>query len=443
MADFTWQDALDIYGQAARANPRNYAQSRRLEDEWENTPVYDMLESSPALNLLRQYLPESVGSTQAGRWALNQLPKPKEPGTAVDKLRKAIEGMPLGGYTERELADYSEARANDARLQRYTVERGMVPDGLGTERPVGDSSRAALAQAAGAATADFVSDGARNIWWFLNAPQALASIAVLQGLSTTAPELKAEAGVSSRVPWIKNRNLRMAATVPAWIGTSLAIGNATRLPGYKAAVPSEADPTQAVDPVSEGISRYFLGRSGSLLPYDEFVKERPDVSRSEYEAYKAYLFGSSMPVKATLDGIHGPEVSFMGKSIPVATGLLPAVAAVVGARAGVRKAGRKLSAATWQDGDTRGRNLLRRAEDLRQEYKEAKDEDKEGAFLKYAQQQDANEGEILKQSLLYSGSAMGAAAIAGQTLESIRRAIKGKAPVEDPEEEQSSLPALR
>jgi hypothetical protein len=234
----------------------------------------------------------------------------------------------------------------------------------------------------------------------------------------------------------------MAATVPAWIGTSLAIGNATRLPGYKAAVPSEADPTQAVDPVSEGISRYFLGRSGSLLPYDEFVKERPDVSRSEYEAYKAYLFGSSMPVKATLDGIHGPEVSFMGKSIPVATGLLPAVAAVVGARAGVRKAGRKLSAATWQDGDTRGRNLLRRAEDLRQEYKEAKDEDKEGAFLKYAQQQDANEGEILKQSLLYSGSAMGAAAIAGQTLESIRRAIKGKAPVEDPEEEQSSLPAL-
>lgn len=443
MADFTWQDALEIYGQAARANPRNYSQYQRLDDDWENTPVYDMLESSPGLNLARQYLPESVGKTQAGRWLLNQLPQPKESGSAVDKARNILSNLPLGGYSKKQRDEYSEARAGDARLQRYTVERGKVPDGLGSERDVGDSSRAAMAQAAGAATADFVSDGARNIWWFLNAPQALASIAVLQGLATTAPELKAEAGVAGKVPWIKNRNLRMAATVPAWIGTSIAIGNAARLPGYKAAVPSEADPTQAVDPITEGVSRYFLGRTGSLLPYDEFVKERPDVSKSEYDAYKSYLFGSAMPIKATLDGIHGPEVTFMGKSIPVATGVLPAIAAVIGARHGIRKAGRKLTASSWQDGEEKGRNLLARAETLRKEYKEAKPDDKENAYLRYAQQQDANEGEILKQSLLYSSGAMGATALAGQTLESIRRALKGNAPIEDPEEDQSSLPALR
>ena len=33
-----------------------------------------------------------------------------------------------------------------------------------------------------------------------------------------------------------------------------------------------------------------MGRTGNLLPYDEFVKVRPDVSKEEYGRYKAFKF---------------------------------------------------------------------------------------------------------------------------------------------------------
>lgn len=440
MADFTGDQLWEVFQRSLRASPKNYAQHQRFDSDWENTPVYDMLESSPVVNLLRQRLPENVGSTQAGQWLLNQLPTPKAPGTGVDKLRRAVENLPLGGYSERDLQEYSMARAEDPILQRYTIEKGLVPVADGVEVPTGDSFRAAAAQAAGAAAGDFVSDGVRNIWWFLNAPQALASLAVLQGMATASPEIKASSGMSTKVPWLKNRNMRMAATVPAWIGMSMAVGNAGREPGYKAVLPSEADPRQTADPLGELASRYLLGRTGSLLPYEEFVKERPDVSRNEYEAYKAYLFGNALPLKATLDGIHGPEVNFMGKSVPLATGLLPAVAAVVGTRYGIRKAGRRLmrgedgSGQVIRDQNGRPANLLRRAEDLRQEMHNPKVDDRDAARRAYAARQDANESEILKQALLYGAGGMAGAALAGQTLESLRRALKGRAEIE-PEEE--------
>jgi len=205
----------------------------------------------------------------------------------------------------------------------------------------------------------------------------------------------------------------------------------------------------SADPLGEAASRFFLGRSGSLLPYDEFVKERPDVSRGEYEAYKAYLFGNAMPIKATLEGINGPEVNFLGKSIPIATGVLPAVAAALGAGMGARRAGQALQKA----------KILDNAADARQEYTtanafynrvkanpEATEREKKDAlvaknmaYAPYKKLQDQIDREMLRKTLGYSSVALTGAALGGQTLESIRRALKGKAPVE-PEEEQTALP---
>jgi hypothetical protein len=247
--------------------------------------------------------------------------------------------------------------------------------------------------------------------------------------------------------------MRLATAVPAVIATSMAVGNAGRQPGYKAVIPSEADPTVSADPLGEGLSRFFLGRSGSLLPYEEFVQERPDVSRGEYEAYKSYLFGNAMPIKATLDGINGPEVTFLGKSLPVATGILPAVAAAIGAGVGIRKAGEELRAA----------GTLREAADTRKEFEGAKaflnrvqanpratqQEIKEAQLAKnmadaaYAPVQRKIDRTMLRKSLGHGSLWLTGAALSGQTLESVRRALKGKAPIEDPEEDQSSLPALR
>ena len=66
--------------------------------------------------------------------------------------------------------------------------------------------------------------------------------------------------------------------------------------GYKAALPSEEDPTKTQNVLAEVATKYFLGRTGDLLPYDEFVKVRPDVSKDEYQRYKAYKFDKRMDI---------------------------------------------------------------------------------------------------------------------------------------------------
>ena len=97
-----------------------------------------------------------------------------------------------------------------------------------------------------------------------------------------------------------------------------------------------------------------MGRTGNLLPFEEFQKVRPDVSRDEYNEYKAHKFSKGLDLnptdgdiigpmglfKAKSDGIHGPEVELLGKTLPVTTGVVPFATAlaggVLGGRAGVK-----------------------------------------------------------------------------------------------------------
>lgn len=426
-----------------------FSDPRRFRNEYDYTPspIEDMLGSSPALDYVRQKLPETLGDTAAGRWLDRKLQN-VEPDTIRGGIAEQLQDLPLGGFSQEALDYRDQLRAEDPLVRRNTVQAGMVntPDGAG-EVPIGDSFRAGAAQAAGVALGDAATDGLRNVWWFLNAPQALASLAVLQAIHAPAKQqaerLNARLGMElpegERVlaPY-GSRTVRLASVLPAVIGTSMAIGNAYRQPGYAAAVPSEADRTQTADPLAELGSRYFLGRTGALLPYDEFVKERPDVSKGEYEAYKAYLFGSASPIKASLDGINGPEVSFMGKSIPVLTGIAPAVAGIVGARRGMRKAMDRLEA----EGDQ-----LLQAEKARIAYRQAERQAKRANSdegppptqeeinkLKHKFQdiQRRNEVEILKQTLLGSAKYLAPTALAGQTIESIRRSVPQAEPIEEP-----------
>lgn len=443
-----------IFEQAFLANPRNY--TRRLDDP---SPIEDMLGSSPALDLLRQYLPDRLGSTGFGQALAAYIPKGPDPESLREKTRRALQALPLGGYSPEHLSpqselragqglgDYDRARAGDEQLRRQTVRVGMVPAAdLASEVPT-PTLRAGAAQAAGALAADVTTDGARNIWWFLNAPQALGSLAVLAALHQGGKDYRAE--VEGKGPLLKHRGLRLAATMPAVLGITFGIGNATRLPGYKAAAPSAADPTQASDPVVEALSRYFLGRSGGLLSYEQFAQERPDVSRDEYERYKAYLFGSAAPLKATLEGIHGPEVTFLGKSIPVATGLLPAVAAAVGAGVGMRRGAARLQqSGAFQrlrdaEEDVKGtygalqatqRDLAR--PEASGAYREAK-----AAYDMAVRERDsvqqANDLVLFKQAGGLSAASMAGAGIVGQLLESIRRGAKGPAPQDEALETQA------
>lgn len=441
------QTSLEDFGSIFRSefgkNPREFR--RTIYDD--PSPISDMLGSSPVLDLIRQALPERVVDTKAGQAVRSLLPAEPVKDSLAARAVTALNSLPGGGYSKDYRQELSKARAADRQLRTDTAELGRITDPTtGLDRPT-ETLRELGAQIGGATAGDLASEGLRNIWWFINAPQALSTLAVLSAVHGASqeyrdPELKG--------PLIRNRTYRLAAAVPAMIATSMAVGNFGRQPGFKAAVPSEADPTVSADPLGEAASRFFLGRSGSLLPYDEFVKERPDVSRGEYEAYKAYLFGNALPIKGTLDGINGPEVNFLGKSIPIATGVLPAVAAALGAGMGTRRAGQALQKA----------GVLDNAADARQEYtaanalynrvqsspqateREKKDAlmAKNMAYVPYKKLQDQIDREMLRKTLGYSSVALTGAALGGQTLESIRRALKGKAPVE-PEEEQTSLPA--
>jgi hypothetical protein len=121
--------------------------------------------------------------------------------------------------------------------------------------------------------------------------------------------------------------------------------------GYKAVLPSEEDPSKTSNVLGEVAAKYVLGRTGDLLPWDEFKKVRPDVSKGEYQKYKAYKFSKEEDwnpldgdinvltgvLRGTTEGIHGPEVQFLGRSLPVATAIMPAAAGVLGTAYGARK----------------------------------------------------------------------------------------------------------
>ena len=439
-------DYHSILEQAALADPGNY--TRTLSDP---SILEDVFGRSQALDLLRQYLPENLGSTKVGQQLAAYIPAGPGSESFREKARRALNATPLGGYSAKRMEEYDFARAQDDKLRRETVRAGKVPTTGLTGEIDTPTLRAGATQAAGATLADATTDGARNIWWFLNAPQALATLAVLHAVQSAGNDFEMERPDGAKGPLLSKRGLRLAAAVPAVIGMSLAVGNAARQPGYKAVVPSEADPTESADPLGETISRYFLGRTGALLPYDEFVKERPDVSRSEYEEYKAYLFGNALPVKATLEGIHGPEVTFIGKSIPVATGILPAVAAAIGAGMGVRKAGMRLKEGGQfkllqqkQENLSEAKSTLYRTENDPSSSPAAMAEAKAaavGAQRDFDQQQKDNDLELFKHAAGQSALWMAGAGVAGQTLESIRRALKGRAEIEeiDPEEQQVPL----
>ena len=143
-----------------------------------------------------------------------------------------------------------------------------------------------------------------------------------------------------------------ALSIPTTIAINAGIGLLNPLGGsggYEAALPSIDDPTKTSNVIGEVAAKYLLGRTGNLLPYDEFSKVRPDVSREEYNRYKAFKYDKGLDLnitdgdftiptgvlKGTMDGIHGPEIQFLGRSLPLLTTIVPTASAIAGTAAGV------------------------------------------------------------------------------------------------------------
>ena len=237
----------------------------------------------------------------------------------------------------------------------------------------------------GAITADIREDATRGLWWLLNAPQAVASVAGESIVAAANPEIYIQdpTGVSKKnerlaieqglinketkdlMPGVRlkdgkytKRRYSPGAASSLMLPTSLAINSGMGLTnffggtdGYTAAVPSKEDMTKTDNVLLEVGAKYILGRTGNLLPWEEFRKVRPDVSKDEYMKYKAFKYDKNVDLnpfddgqanlplgiaKYTNDGIHGAEVQFLGRSLPIATSIMPTATAIAGTAMGVR-----------------------------------------------------------------------------------------------------------
>lgn len=232
---------------------------------------------------------------------------------------------------------------------------------------------------------DFIGDGSRIPYWFFNHP--LAATGALGQMTATAaglaPDYRKEREqlqgdgqpnitkemvdkkfaerMGMRYPGAESRGLPVGLArgiIPLTAATSLVaasgnhdilnIAQGGRTRGYEAVLPSENDPRQTTNPLAEAALRYVVGRSGRLLPWEEFTEERPDVSRSDYEAAKAHQFdrgplGIGL-IKGTTRNLEGePEITAMGFRVPL-SGMGAVAGSLGGAVVGARGADRLIEA---------------------------------------------------------------------------------------------------
>ena len=142
-------------------------------------------------------------------------------------------------------------------------------------------------------------------------------------------------------------------------GKSGSITEGLRPKGYKAVAPvsKEEDPTgkKSRSLVEEAGLRYFAGQQSQMLPFKEFIKERPDVMPSTIKDYRRYVnrkpeagkrididpekqtftaFGGA--IKGTARGLNDPEIRFKGVPF-TASATLGTAAGIATVAAGVKE----------------------------------------------------------------------------------------------------------
>ena len=363
----------------------------------------------------------------------------------VDLIRQ-VSPRWLGGYSDVRKGEMRTELAQNPELQSRTLRAGSYAvlgynDAAGRALPTAQKAALNAAQVTGAIAKDITTQGLQNVYWFLNAPEAVAMLGAQQALhGAMGPQKMLGRRFASGIDGAQQTgspfrftNLQTASAFPLVLGASTAAGNLIRQDGYQAVLPNieGGERRESTDPVMERILR-AIGRKGRLLPYEEFTKDRPDVSPSQYGQYKAYLHGNKSPVKATMEGIHGPEVNILGRSLPLLTGILPIAAGVMGGRLGVRMAGRRLAGAGGENQYHKLTRLHDRANDLKERAGSAPVGTQDfqmyrRAVMEHDDQARKVEGYQLAGAIGGSVTALGVTAAGASLLENMRRAANMRA----------------
>jgi hypothetical protein len=316
-------------------------------------------------------------------------------------LKRGLEDQGM----ETDSTMWSQMTGSNATITRARELMGMAePAQVEARQSMGlglsEDKATRIGQVLGTLGSDVVQDRGRSIWWLLNAPQATANVLNDIALKKHAPDLYksdlqegvnsfksavsaglvdqstglTKKGVSSRkqmtgktpggepiftTEYSKRRyepGMVEALAIPAGLAVNSSIGLLNPFggqEGYKAVFEDEDDASKTSNAIGEVAAKYILGKTGNLLPWDDFKKVRPDVSKGEYMAYKAFKFDNDLDanpmdgdlvapagiLKYTDEGIHGPEVQFLGRSLPIATGIMPTAAAIAGTAYGARRGG--------------------------------------------------------------------------------------------------------
>jgi hypothetical protein len=120
-----------------------------------------------------------------------------------------------------------------------------------------------------------------------------------------------------------------------------------RRAGFQAVIPQEGDYTQTASVPGELVSRYIFGRTGRLLPWEQFTAERPEISPDDYQAYRAHQFDGGLfdigLIKGTGRNLEGePEFTMMGFRAPLSA-IGTSLGAMGGGIAGAQIAAKQLT----------------------------------------------------------------------------------------------------
>lgn len=259
-------------------------------------------------------------------------------------LKNAIDGYEFQGRARGDDAVRGSERfsADQKYSNSYLADlatRAHIPDVLtknpqtGNLEPVSAYKGMNLAERAaipvGRLTRDIVGMGSQSLTWNMHPQDVLGTLGHWLMKKTRIPDANVQMGIPGlgvdtpvatyKIPSSIAQPIIYGAGMALGLGSGnlnpLNLGEGGRQSGFQAVTPNEDDPRKSDNAfIDMTVQRGLLGRTGRLLPWEQFRQERPDVDYETYAKYQDYLKDQGILgiAKGTLDGVDGAEARIVG-----------------------------------------------------------------------------------------------------------------------------------